>query len=172
MIKKNAYSIRIFSFAYEFLQAIKDEFKSRSGTFMYRWTPHPLNGQIDVQPIPIWYYPTLAGQIQNFSKRRLYTTIAIDPYNPYYTYKLIINLALDLSDETLGLLVVMKTPRKDVVIMADTTRVNYGQHNQIVVKILTKLRKFVDSNGFMERNNALPNEDNAKLIENFFKNAL
>lgn len=171
MIKKIAYNLRIFSFAYEFLQALKEEFKSRSGTFLYRWTPHPLNGQIDVFPIPQWYYPTLAGHIQNFSQRRLYMAVAIDPYNPYYSYKLILNLALDLNNETLGLLVVMKTPQKDVVIMADTTRVNYGQHNQIAFRILSKLRKFVDSNGFVERSGNTSSEDNAKLIENFFKNA-
>lgn len=174
-MERKAYSLRIFSFGYDFMKAIRDEFKTQGGVYKYRLSPHPLNGQIDVQPIPIWYYPSLSGLIPNFSRRRLYMTIAIDPYNALLSYKVIVNLALDLNEQKLGVLAVMQTFGKEITIMADTTSVTYGTHVLVAMKILSKLRKHMDDNGFGEVKSRETDElrkENARLRDIFLKDKL
>lgn len=174
-MEKKAYSLRIFSFGYEFMQELRNEFKKRGNTYQYRFLNHPLNGQIDVQPIPIWFYPTLSGLIPNFSKRRLYLTVALEPFSPYLTYKVIVNLALDLNDQKLGVLAVMQVANKEITIMADTTTVTIGTHSIVAMRILAKLREHMEKNGFGEIKPYILGEDkkhyeeNLELRENFFK---
>lgn len=177
LMEKQAYTLRIFSFGYEFMQALRDEFKSRGNMYKYRFVQHPLNGQIDVQPIPEWYYPNLAGLIPNFSRRRLYLAVALEPYDSWISYRVVINLALDLNDQKLGIFAVTEALNKKVTVMADTTSVSYGTQSNVALKVLAKLREFMDDNGFGERkpllmNQAInPQEEAEALRLNFFKNS-
>lgn len=149
-MEKKSYNLRVFSYGYEFMQALKEEFRKRGNLYQYRWSAHPLNGQIDIQPIPHWYYPTISGLVNNYSKRRLYLAISIEPYSPYESYSFVVNLALDLNEQKLGVLGTMRTRGRDINVLADTTNVTIGTERLVSIRILEKIRKFMDMKGFGE----------------------
>ena len=132
--------LRLFITAFQFMYQLREEFKQKSTRFGYRWVNHPMNGQIDVQPVNVWFHRQLP--MNAIGRRRLYLAVALEPISGSKQEPIVISYALDLDAEQLSCLAYKLTSQGRIDLLADTAQVKSERlAPQLALNTFSQLQK-------------------------------
>jgi len=145
-MKHNA-DLRIFMEAFGFIMGLKKIVCVQALKYNLRIIPHPLNGQIDVQPISnLNFYPAVWKTLS--ARRQIYLSIVFENAGGVH-YKARIDFMLDLQTQGLSICAstVPMNGTTPIVLIDDKATVTLNTERIVAEKVLEKLRYALNQRG-------------------------
>jgi hypothetical protein len=131
-------NLKLFRTAFLFINDIRESLKTLCIRKNLRFNPHPLNGQIDIQPIrtPFYQMPPFAVSGQ----RKIYLNMAFETFGSIPKRIIILDVVLDLTSLKLTAHAVAVTNGRDKEdVLNLVTTVSLGTQKQLALELLDSM---------------------------------
>ena len=131
-------NLKLFRTAFLFIDDIRESLRTLCIRKNLRFTPHPLNGQIDIQPIrnPFYQMPPFAVSGQ----RKIYLNMAFETFGRVPKRVIILDVVLDLTSLKLTAHAVGIIGNNKEDILNFVTTVSLGTQKQLALELLDSLQ--------------------------------
>lgn len=130
-------NLRVFYYAFTFVCELRENLKNFCIRKKLRFVPHPLNGQVDIQPIhePFFNRPPFAVSGQ----RKIYLCMVFETFGTIPQKRILLNVVLDLQNFNLIAHAVSILDNKYTDILNYSGTASWGKQTTLAMDLLQRL---------------------------------